>query len=270
MLGFDITQSGKLNNPAIRLYDLLKKGKSQPADISISQTWANILDAPIDNKTLLLRRIGYVYELPSKIEQSINETKGINHEIYLRWLPSVKGSFSMINFQPKWGSFISRFDKETMYGIELCADTLSRTSLEKVISESELNDLSKKIQEMLDEFSDEKLPIEIGNFIFQRLIEIKEALEEYPYRGTDPLESVLEESIGCVVISPIIYQGCQETSFGKKFWKVLGNIAILVSITAGLIKIGEETIPLFPNTIDSIDVVPKNLDNDNDDNVKVI
>jgi len=257
----------KLNNPAARLYDLLQKGKSQKMDISIAQAWANLLNVQVNNQPLLLKRIGSVIELPSLIEKSITETTGVNHEIYLRWLSRVNGSFGIINFQTQWSSFISRFDVEIMYGIEICADMLSRTTQEKVISEPTLNELRDKIEQLLNEFSIEDLPIEIGQFILQRLIEIKEAIEEYPFRGTSPLESVLERSIGSIVISPNIYHDSKETTFGKKFWEVMGYIAIVVTITAGSIRIGQETVSLFQNNSETISVEPKALESNEDRNL---
>jgi len=237
----------KLNNPAARFHSLLKKGQSQKKDEQCAKVWGNILDVPSGDTSLLLRRMGHVMELPSLIALEIRELPNVNHDIHLKWLPRVNASIGIMNFQNPWKTFIDRFDAEILYGIEICADALSRSRPEKIISESLLKELSDKVAKLQEELSNEDIPISVANFIMERLEEIRLALEEYPYRGSAPLERALENTVGKVVICPTIYKECQSSNYGKKFWELMGYLAISVTITTGAIQIGKDVVSLLPS-----------------------
>jgi len=248
-----------LNNPAARFHSLLRIGQSQKKEEQCAKVWGNILNVPIGDSPLLLRRIGHVMELPSLIATEIRDLPNVNHDIYLKWLPRVNASIGMMNFQNPWKTFIDRFDAEILYGIEICADTLHRSCPEKIISESTLKELSDKVTKLQEDLSNEGIPTSVAHFIMERLEEIRLALEEYSYRGSAPLERALENTVGKVVISPNIYQECQSSSYGKKFWELMGYLAITMTITTGAIQIGKDTVSLLPPPEQSsvVEQVPK-------------
>ncbi len=236
----------ELNNPAARFHALLKKGQSKGKEEQCVNVWRELLQVPGNDTPLLLRRIGYVWELPRLIQDEIRELPDVNHDIYLKWLPRVNASITLVNFQNPWKTFIDRFDAEILYGIEICADALSRNRPEKTLSDSTLKDLSEKLSALLEEFSAQDFPASIAKFIRQRLEEIHSALEEYPYRGSSPLESVVENTFGKVVVSPEIYKESQNSNFGKKFWEYMGYVAVTVTVTTGAMQIGKDVVSLLP------------------------
>jgi len=244
-----------LNNPASRFYSLLKAGQSEGMDEPSSKIWAKLLHVPEHDTPLLLRRIGYVISLPSQIKLEVESIPNVNHDIYLRWLPRVNASIGMLNFQAAWKNFITRFDSEILYGIEICSEMLSRSRPEKVISKSTMESLVDKLAQLQEEFQEENLPPDIAEFIFERLQEVRSAIEEYPLRGSEPLETVIHQCIGKIVIVPTIYQESKNTSFGKKFWEFMGYLAMAVTITAGSIQIGKEVFSLIPSDIDNSESV---------------
>jgi hypothetical protein len=220
----------ELNNPAARFLELLKKGQSKGKEEQCVKIWRELLQVPEDDNGLLLRRIGYVWELPSLIASNIRELPDVNHDIYLKWLPRVNASIGMMNFQNAWKSFIDRFDAEILYGIEICADVLSRSRPEKTVSDSTIKELKERVSKLIEQFSTEGFPAPIAQFITERLEEIRSALEEYSYRGPAPLESAIENTVGKVVVSPELYQESHSSGFGKKFWEFMGYLAVTVTV----------------------------------------
>ncbi|WP_020162043.1 hypothetical protein [Cycloclasticus pugetii] len=236
----------ELNNPAGRLLAIIKEGGSHGKDEQCIKVWSTLLKVPLQETPVLLQRIGHVMSLPDRIAEAIYSISDVNHDIYLKWHSRVMAGVQMTNFQNPWKSFIDRFDAEIMYGIEICADTLSRSCPEKVIPQSTLNELLSKIAELQKEFSEHDLPPNLAQFICQQLEEIKQAINEYPYLGTKPLEAALEKSIGKIVVCPQIYKNCQKSTYGKKFWEFMGYLAISVTITTGAIQIGKDVVNLLP------------------------
>jgi len=234
------------NNPAGRLHALLQEGKSKPIDKPASEIWAEILNVPKKDTGLLLRRVGYVLSLPSSVKEAMSYIDDLNHDIYLRWLPRVEASFSILNFQMAWKQFIERFDGEIMYGIEICSDRLSREKPEKTADESNIENLLDKVNGLLSDLDDVDLDTSEWFYIYDHLIKIKEAIEEHKIRGIKPLEAVFEKAIGGLVLTPEIYQKTKTTTNGKRFWEVMGYLAIVVTITASSIQIGKDVVSLLP------------------------
>lgn len=250
------------NNPAGRLHALLREGQSKQKDKPASEIWAEILNVPKEDTGLLLRRVGHVMTLPSGIKEAMSYVDDLDHSIYLRWLPRVEASFSILNFQMAWKQFIERFDGEVMYGIEICSDRLSRDRPEKVADESLLESLLKKVNDLLGEL--ESIDVEPGTwfFIYDNLVKIKEAIEEYKVQGIKPLEAVFEQTIGEVVLTPEKYQSSQKTEKGQKFWEVMGYLALVVTITAGTIQIGKDAVSILPPPEEESTEQPENRKND--------
>lgn len=120
-----------LNNPASRLLSIIKDGQQKSNTIISIDIWSEILSVPKENRALLLRRIGYVMALPLQIREKIYNIDNIDPKTYLKWLPRVENSFNMLNFQVPWKTFINNFDGTVMYGMEVCADLLSRRNPDK-------------------------------------------------------------------------------------------------------------------------------------------
>lgn len=243
----------ELNNPASRFYKLLKQGQSegrdkQGKDIPCEKVWNKLLDVSEGNAPLLLRRIGYVFDLPRQIEMEIRELDHVNHDIYLKWIPRVNAGVKMMNFHNPWKTFIDRFDAETLYGIEICADALSRSRPERTLSDETIKTLLERLKVLKDDFDSNDFSAAVAEFISERIDEIISAIEEYPYRGIAPIEAVLEGSIGKVVVNPEIYHESQSSAYGKRFWEFMGYLAISVTIVTGAIQIGKDIVTLLPST----------------------
>jgi hypothetical protein len=233
------------NNPAGRLHALLHEGQSKQKNKAASEILAEILEIPKEDTGLLLRRVGHVLSLPSSVKEAMSYIDDLDNNIYLRWLPRVETSFTTLNFQVPWKQFIDRFDGEIMYGIEICSDRLSKERPEKTTDEKSLVNLLGKVNELLSELNNTELDGNVWFYIYDHLIKIKEAIEEYKIRGIKPLEAVFEQAVGGVVLSPELYKNSQKSPNGKRFWEVMGHLAIVVTITAGSIQIGKEIVSIL-------------------------
>ena len=183
--------------------------------------------------------------LPSSIKEAMSYIDDMDHSIYLRWLPEVEASFSILNFDMQWKNFIDRFNGEIMFGIEVCSDRLSRERPEKTANEDLLADLSKKVNELLSEIDSADLSGNVWLYIHDHLVRVKEAIEEYRIRGIEPLESAFQQAVGGVVLSPEIYKETQRSQKGKRFWEIMGRLAIVVSLTVGSVQIGKDVVSLL-------------------------
>lgn len=228
------------NNPANRLLSIIQEGQRQKKDQQAVDAWAAILGVPKDNRCLLLSRVGHVMALPGAIKSEIEQLDNVNHNLYLKWLPNVESSFSILNLQIQWKQFIERFNSETTYGIEICGDELSRNRPEKTADPESLQILLNDVNALLAELHEHKLPPELQNFIFEHLWLVKNAVEEYKIRGIHPLEAEVERLTGAIVRNPAVWSRTKDSDFGKQFWKVMGRLAIITTVAIGQLQIGHE------------------------------
>lgn len=244
-----------MNNPAGRLLAIINAGKSKPKKTRAADIWAELLDVPSNDKTLLLERVGGVLSLPSKIRTQITQIEDVNEDVYLKWLPTVERSFSSLNFDAPWQQFITVIDEAAIYGMEVCSERLSTMSPEKAIDMNSMDALKSQIDELLSSLDDHEIELNIKRFIYEHLTKIKFAIEEYKINGTVPLEDEFHSVLGSLITDPNIYTESKDTQIGKRFWGVMGKLALLITITVGAIQIGKDTIDLLPHIKDLDDSV---------------
>ncbi len=258
----------EINNPAGRLLNIVNAGKQKPGEKQAAEIWADLLSVPIQDKSLLLRRVGHVMALPFQIRERFEDLVNLDQKIYLKWLPNVEVSFSMLNFKIAWKQFIERFDPSIMYGMEICSDLLSRESPEQTAEENLLADLKNIVEELLQSIESEELAPDLRVFIYEHLIKIKYSIEEYQIQGITPLKEEFQSIVGSVTLNPELYKKSQDTKLGRKFWEAMGKLALVVTVTVGVIQIGKDTISLLPSGESSVEgeVIQNGGSHDKDDN----
>lgn len=253
------------NNPAGRLHTLLQLGKVKEGNRQIGDVWSEILNVPNQDNSLLLRRLGQVMTLPSSIKQAMAFVEGVDHNIYLRWLSAVEAAFKELNFNHGWSRFINQINGEVMLGIEICSDQLSRFRPEKTIDENQLEELLKKVNDLLAQLESTDLKPDSWFFIYDNLTRVKEAIETYKIMGIKPLEVVVEQTIGEVNLNPEKYYESKTADGGKGFWEIMVRLLLLIDITAQSIQIGKEVVPLIElqdsPTTELRDITPKQIGN---------
>lgn len=236
-----------MNNPAARLLEILRLGDKQKQDGRAAAAWAEILETGAEDKALLLKRVGYVMALPLEIKSEIEQCPDIDQAIYLRWLPTAERAFGHLNFEMQWKQFLQHFQKDVRYGIEICAEVLSRIRPQTELNESFLNsareDAARGLKELID---DQELPTDLKEKLIQHLAAVISAIDEYNLRGSGPIEAEVERVIGAVVRDQRIWEVAQSTKSGSRFWEVMGKVSLALGVIAGAIQIGENVVNVLP------------------------
>jgi hypothetical protein len=233
------------NNPASRLLRIVRDGQKQSKTQTAAESWASVLEVPLEDKPLLLSRVGHVMALPEAIRSELEQVENINHALHLKWLPSVETSFSIHNLNMQWKQFIDRFNPETIYGLEVCGDVLSRNRPEKTVDHDSARGLLNDIRDLITELAEIQLPEDLHSFLYEHLKIVKDALEEYKIKGMKPLEAEVERLTGAVARNPEFWIRTKETDFGERFWNAMGKLAIVTTIVAGQLQIGQEVFSVM-------------------------
>lgn len=241
------------NNPAGRLLNILQEGQSllrnaTERDKKAFRVWQKILMVPPDNTSLLLKRLGKLYELPQVIEEQVRQQPDIKHDLYLKWMKKVEAGFRNINLTGNFQLFIDPIDAEALHGLEFCEELLSRRAAEKTFSESKIAELLESVEELIKEISELDFDQQIKTYMLDKLYLVRNTLQEYRICGGKPIGQALETVFGSLALDKELYEKTNKDETGKKFWDIMVKLAILIQITAGSIMIGNQVVELIPDS----------------------
>jgi hypothetical protein len=232
-----------LNNPADRLYAVLYRGKAAGDQFRVKpsvECWSILLKAPANNQALMIKRLGEIMELPYVIQEQIGNLSGVNHSLYMRWMPKVQDAFRANHLAGAFNTFIDKIDAEALLGIEHCGELLSQREPEPVFKTEQVISLEKQVKELIDETRKADIDSEIKKFILKHLFAIRNAIEEYEIFGSKPLASAFGQALTSVIAEPQESIKVANSDEGKKFWGVIGNLSkLLVVADKGALLAGE-------------------------------
>ena len=237
------------NNPASRLLEIIKKGQGIGNDVQAIDAWGEIFDTPRENLPLLLKRISSFCALPDEIEREIKEIEEANTPLYLDWRSKANVAFTNLNFVNNWNTtFKARFDDKAVYGIKFCDDLLSRQRPERTVATEDIDNLSNKVEELLNLIEEENIDQTTKNYIKERLIDIQQALGDIPILGTKVIEKEFQAVVGSLTINNTYNLQSEGSEFKTKFWRIIYGLGLLATATLGPMQIGEKVINALPES----------------------
>ena len=247
----------QINNPADRLLAIVKIGKSQTQTDHVIKVWSNVLSVPFEESSKLLRRISIVYSLPEQIFTKVKTIDDINSDLYLKWFSKVNHAFNSLQFNNfQWGQLMSTFDPSVEYGLEICADVLSRKIPDKTVDDGDLDNATTKIDELLQFIeNDNDIDSITKNFIINALHGIYNAIEEISISGLSTLEKEFNSIVGSVVTNRDKYNvDSKKSESANKFWQIITVLSVILSIPASLIAIDDKINNELPENANSIQI----------------
>lgn len=121
----------KIDNPALRLLDVLEQGQRHPASTSCREVWKALLLAQNLSEYQLLSRLARVMELPERIEQ-VRE----DHFSSLRnksdyWRAQIEAAFTSQSLNGRWDTFKNHIDERTLSELSLLSDIFETRGLSR-------------------------------------------------------------------------------------------------------------------------------------------
>jgi len=92
----------KIDNPALRLLDILEQGKSYQASDSCREVWKALLQTQKLSEHQLLSRLARVMELPERIEQVRQDHFSSLRNKSSYWRSQVESAFTSQSLNGRW------------------------------------------------------------------------------------------------------------------------------------------------------------------------
>ena len=176
--------------------------------------------------------------LPMHAKEAVEELTNIDTQLLLRWYPKVEAAFMVPLSGTPISHFFSHIDPTVEYGVEVCAELLSRKLPEKIVSDENLKALQKDFAELRAEvIADDNIPPPLKKLILHHVNEILKAISDYDITGIQPLEHAVENAVGSVLLHPEIHQ---KTEVGQSFGRKLKMAASILLLLQGLLQLPNE------------------------------
>ncbi len=231
----------KRNNPAARLQAILVKGRDgKNMNKAIHLVWSELLGVEQQNRHVLLFRLGKVYQLPSQVRNAITRVDGLDHGLYLDWMPKVEKAFSVNNFDAPWQHFVNPIDDHVIHSLGICSEVLSRMRAETTVPEDELQKTRNLVAQLIDEII--KTPTinhMLSRFMLDRLMAILEAIDCYALTGAEPINEAVQAALGAVFLDRDRFREIGPCPQSNKFWALVGGLVLLLGLVNGSIELAE-------------------------------
>lgn len=242
------------NNPAGRLYDLLRAAQKHPVKEPARNAWAKVFDVEPADTGSLLKMLADLIGLVSQTKSSIERLEDVDHVLYLKPFKKLETFFSQVNLDAQWAQWQGQLDEPTLYGLQFAADKLSRNAGSTSISEKDLESLRSELEQLVTSVLDSDLPQELKALFLRNLESVRHALLVYRIRGIDGLEEELERAVGSLMLHKHKIPPKGDKSASRNFWErlflVVGRINQAVTLCRGTSELAAPTIQAIGQMID--------------------
>jgi hypothetical protein len=229
------------DNPAARLHSLLIQFKQLPPDPPTLNSWAAVLDLPIDNLPELLDAAAALCALPNQVETALRTITDIDTDLFLEWKPKVAATLQ--NFTNMSGnSFLAvqqQYDSATLTSLAHAAHELGRGGTE--IPADQLADLTQSVRELrgLVETSD-GIEEALRQFLLDLVVEMERAVRLVRVRGVDGLEDAMEQAVGALVIrfGGKLPEAIEHKPIGEKLMTTILKFGAIVTVVNSSYQLG--------------------------------
>lgn len=237
------------NNPAGRLYTILREAERKNEKEQTCKVWASVFGIEEAKETEIIRNLLSLQELVEEVHALIKNNSQLNSDLFLKSFPNLRRAVSAKNLTTQWNNYKVGLNPETMTRLEFCAEVLSGEYSELPISAEEIDKLKTQLASLIEFVEKSVMPNELKVFVLIQLEELRRGIFDFKIRGAQGLRTAMEAVIGATLAQNEKYQEIKRTdadvlsrlgqfldsvdgiiSKALKVKRVLGNAAKLLGL----------------------------------------
>lgn len=217
-----------LDNPAARLYDILRRIKQSNSTGTVLSSLAGSLSVNPDDAIGVSNAFTHLMGLINDTDLAIEQLEGYKYKRYQKMIERIKTAFQDVDYQQKWPELLKYLNNETFLSLKSCAEVLSGT--EAHLDRDALKELQSEVNSLIEKvIESDELGKEIRAVIYEKLQEIDKAIRDYRFYGAAGIRRAFESSLGAALINQEQIQEQKENKLVKEFFKVLVKIDSVLS-----------------------------------------
>ena len=188
-----------INNPAGRLYEILRQAKSRGDDVKGRQVWAQVLDEDEKDDSAITKKVIEVYQLGEEVKSLIKMNDGVNTELYLSSFPQIERAIFPLNLNTTWKAQKQQLNDGVMTRLQFCSELLSSIYTEEQLEKEDLEKVSNLIEELFESVWDSSLEDGVRLDLLEEIERLRASVSMYKIKGAKGLKQALQSTIGMVV-----------------------------------------------------------------------
>ncbi|WP_152902094.1 hypothetical protein [Neisseria bacilliformis] len=247
------------DNPAQRLFNIIKKAKEVSLSKNSRNAWKEILNLSIETYDVnILLSINKVINLITEVNNyfQVNEPDYI--EYCQSWMRNVLNVLSRsVDLDRQWSDIISYLDSHTISSLYSSVKIIdanfekSQLLFLKKIDESELIEINNSIKSVYqDILISENIEDNVKSSILKYLLRLIESIDQYAITGSEAIIEVLENTVGHMYFNHEYKEFMSNTETGKNLLSKMGEIAKKVTCITGILELANKSFELIENIKD--------------------
>jgi hypothetical protein len=237
------------DNPAQRLLDILKSARSHQGHESIAQVWAVVFNIDKGDLPQIFYFLGLLHRVSMDVDERIKQLPNLNHELYLLNMPEIRQALAPNQLNGQWAESLRYLSPHAIRALEFCADALSKQHEEAMISDTELADLTREIQDLYEYIASANLDQQLRLVLLDLLGTMQKAVMEYRIRGAAALRDSIVHSLGTFMLNHELFKKEKNEPAVQKFGNLLAHVTKVVSATLKVKALYDKVQKLLPDKL---------------------
>jgi hypothetical protein len=225
------------DNPAQRLLDILRRAREMQ-NLPVMKMWAQVFNIPEMDAPTCYRVLGHLNGLVDSVEARIRQLPDLNHELYLRDLPTIRGIICVQHLQQHWHEVKRPLDQGVLTGLEFCANELSKLHTEDLIPEDVLAGIRAEFAELFESVSTAEISSDLKLVLFDILTSAILAIDQYKILGNDGLKKAVAYTLGMLTLHKNEFLGAKDRNIVKKTFTVIKHLVDVISVAYKVKQLG--------------------------------
>lgn len=235
------------NNAAGRLLLLLRKAKSiNEKGLRTRDGWAKLFRIPPDDTAQLYHKVSKLWAIPQVVKRQVEQLPDINPRAYLTWISLLDQAIKGQTLDGQWQQLTALITNDALNSLEVCSDKLRQHNPEALLNSEQLTKIHTDVQDLMNDVAEGDIDDDIKAFILKHLDIIDRSIRDYAIDGSEAIRTAAMATVGAVVVQKDVYEKSKDTKLGDRFWKVLGRLLVLLSVTHTMLQLGNIGVDLLP------------------------
>jgi hypothetical protein len=219
------------HNPAGRLYNIIESASKKSDGQKIRQVWSEVLNCEVKDDAEITKRVVEVYNLSQDVQRLIKLIPDINYDLFLTAFPKIERAIFPLNLNANWKSQKMNLDSGVITTLRFCSEELNKHYTEEEVSEEDLVDVKKQIDELFEIVNSSKIDPLLRLTLLEELERIRSAIAMYQIKGAKGLNEALQSTIGAIISNPNEMEKLQKSKpeVIDKLFMILGMIDRITS-----------------------------------------
>jgi hypothetical protein len=226
------------NDPVTRLHRLLTEAQDHQQKSTVKQVWAAVLQLPVDDHAAVLFGVAELIQLVREAKEAVAALDDVETKLLLKPFKKIEAVFSQANLEQSWQQPRSFLDEATMDVLQIGADQVSRVRIEAEISATDLVEITRTVEELMDLVTSSELDQQLKSIVTEQLEQIRNALRSYKIWGSKGLVTALERAAGATVLNHELFDRFGDSAVVKQFGQLLVRIHTTAKVAGGARLLG--------------------------------